>query len=700
MQHSTRTLVSLMILLATITAARAYGAVPEAAAIVENYPLLKQALTDDEFLSRIDNDETAHQKLHKDLANAAFRKVGNTRSVRVEMWRGTSTENPTIVLEYQTSFKLFAKLPPEGQLITDPVFVGVGRDAMWHRTFYGGTDDPAAREEFEKLWVERARMASNKRTTMDPQFVALAEKYLPNTPLADAYKDVKGVIEKLVEAYKPMGAQILDDPQYGAFGAKITDHLYLYLREFPHGAPGRSAADPFFWLLVSGGPRPWLNDYIPAFPGAEGMGARATGGRGGKVIYVTTLDPTGPGSIGEAFTTPGPRIVLFKVSGQITLPGGGQDTTSPGVGNQIWITQPNMTLIGYTAPGEGVEMKGRLCIAAENIIMRGMRFRLRPPFVKDGMSTSGNLRNIIFDHCSFAYDSDEQLRMIGNNSCFTGFTIQYCLLGPGLAGIGDHPYGPEIGGYGTFHHNLFYNTLSRSPEVDCDLIDWRYNIMANLRRGHSDRPRSRFNMVGNYVIDIPGNFNSTYTFESTDAVWAEGNVRENGDAREPFNLRGSVYLKKAYPTVPVTADKPEDLEAKLLPIVGAFLPTRDATDKYFLEKFKERKSKLPYFKKEGTPWRPYGNENDNPQLYEPWEEKDFPPPAAGAKPVVDTDGDGMPDDWEAANGFNPNDPSDGAADADNDGYTNVEEYLNHTKPRQFVDYKNPANNAHSLHSPP
>jgi pectate lyase len=692
MKHFSRPLgLALAGLTLSLTAAHAAPQTipPAALALVEDSPLIKRALTEPEFFSRLDQDPAMQDDLRAKLAEASFRHFGPTRSVRVEMWRGTSTEEPMILLDHQTSFKLFAKMPAEGAVLKTPVFAGVGRDAMWHRTFYGGTEDPAAREEFEQLMAQRAAMKSNQRATLDPKFTELAEKYLPATPLPQVRDDLKNLIIKLAEACRPLGGQILTAPQYGSFGAKITDHLYLYLREFPDGAPGRSAPDPFLWLVVSGGPKTWANDYVPAFPGAEGMGARATGGRGGRVIYVTTLNPTGPGSLGEALSAKGPRTVLFKVSGQIVLPENNPDA--------VKITEPNLTLIGYTAPGEGIEVKGPLNIAAENVIMRGMRFRLRPPFIRDGMSTTGNLRNIIFDHCSFAYDSDEQLRMIGNGTQFLGFTIQYCLLGPGLAGIGDHPYGPEIGGYGTIHHNIFYNTLSRSPEIDCDLIDWRNNLMANLRRGHSDRPRSRVNFLGNYIVNIPGNFGADYSFDTTDAVFAAGNVREKGTERAPFEVKPSNYLRAPYTTVPITQDKPEDLEAKLVPIAGAFLPTRDSTDRYFMARFQERKSKLPYFQKPGATWKPYGNENDNPQLYELWDEANFPPPAAGAEAAPDTDGDGMPDAWETANRLNPQDPADGTQDADKDGYTNLEEFLNRTDPHKFVDYKNPKNNVHSLH---
>jgi len=668
---------------AAVTLSGKYPKASEAFDLVELSPLIHNALLDDLYLTSLSEDRAAEQALRDQLAAVAFRRFGTTRSVRVELLHGTTTEQPAIVLAYQTQWKRFPSLPSGGPAQTDPVLLGSGRDSMWHRSFYGGTDDPGAHAEFEAMLVERRAMPSNRRRDMDPRFVVLAEKHLPNRPLTEVRAEVKGLIQQLVSAFKPYGAGMVDVPEYGHLGAKITEHVYLYIRDFSEDAPTRFEHDPFFWLIVSGGPRTIPTDVVPAFPGAEGMGSFATGGRGGKVIYVTNTNAQGPGSLKEALQTKGPRIVLFKVSGQINLL------------DQTWITEPNLTMIGYTAPGEGVEVNGRLCMGADNIVLRGMRFRLRPPSTKDGMSTRGRLRNILFDHCSFAYASDELLRMIGGDSSFYGFTMQYCLLGPGLAGVGDHPYGPEVGGYGTFHHNVFYNTLSRSPEADCALIDWSYNIMANLRRGHSLRPHSRFNMIGNYIIDIPGNPNE-YSFAANDGVYQAGNLRERGGEVAEFRSGySSSYLKAPYPVGRVTKTDPRELEALLAPMVGAFLPARDVTDQHFLADLAARESKLPHLK--GCVWKPYGNENDNMELYQMWEDKDFPPPAGGATALKDLDNDGMPDDWEAQHGLDPEDPSDGSVDVDRDGYTNVEEFLNRTRPDEFVDYTVPENNVHTLH---
>ncbi|MBC2608098.1 hypothetical protein [Pelagicoccus albus] len=661
-----------------------YPLAKSAFSLIEESPLIEQALLDSEYLHRIGDQPAVERALRSRLASSEFRAFGDTRSVRVEILQGTVLDSSSIVLEYQTDWKEFTSQPSGGPQQKDPVMLGNGRDSMWHRSFYGGTDDPQALKEFEDLLQARREAPSNKRHLKDPDFVKLAEKHLPSVPLKQVRSDVKSRIEKLVEAFAPYGAHVLDTPELGNFGAKITDGLYLYIRDFPKDAPTRYDHDPFFWLIVSGGPRQVPADFIPAFPGAEGFGALATGGRGGKVIYVTNTNSDGPGSLKEALETQGPRTVLFKVSGQIDLP------------DDTWITQGDLTLIGYNAPGDGVEVNGRLCMAASNIVMRGMRFRLRPPMVKDGMSTRGRLENIVFDHCSFAYASDELLRMIGGDSSFYGFSIQYCLLGPGLAGLGDHPYGPEVGGYGTFHHNLFYNTLSRSPEIDCVLIDWRHNIMANMRSGHSLRPHSRFNMVGNYIIDIPGNPNE-YSFKSNDTAYLADNLVERGKKVRPFaSDYNSSFMKEPHTVMPVTETDPKELVDLLVPIAGAYIPARDSTDAHFIEKFKARENKLPHLK--GGKWKPYGNENDNMELYEMWEDANFPPPAEGAELVdQDSDNDGMPDAWEEANSLRSMYGRDGAQDADHDGYTNLEEYLNGTDPNEFVDYTNPANNVHTLH---
>jgi hypothetical protein len=686
---------SLRILSLALMALAAGGAlwalrpVVAAASAEQSAEILFASLSPD-FFVKLGQDPAFENNLRKRLADARYRAIGSTRSVRVQLWTETTTERPAIVLEYQTQWDKFHTLTNSGPQQFDPVQTGTGRDNMLFRTFFGGTDDAAAHQALKDLWNKRQRTASNRRTQLDPDLVALAKEHLPSTPLSEVRAEVEAKIKALVEANAAGGAHLIENPVYGQFGAKINDHLYVYIRDFAREAETRFEHDPFFWLILSGGPKPMPSGYTPAFPGAEGPGALATGGRGGKVIYVTTLEPKGPGSFLEALQTKGPRIILFNVSGQIPLPdpdfGRGNDTS--------WIVEPNATIIGYTAPGEGVEILGRLNMKADNIIMRGMRYRLRPPLKSDGMNTEGNLKLIMFDHNSFAYGSDEALRFIGNGSTFHGFTMQYCVLGPGLAGLGAHPYGPEIGGYGAFHHNLFYNTLSRSPEVDCELIDWSYNIMANLRSGHSLRPQSRFSFRNNYIVDMPETLDN-YSLDVNEAVWAEGNLRRKGKDVRPYNVMTSGptrYLKSAYPTMPLTHHDADQLVEALLPTVGATLPVRDATDRFFIDMLQKDESKLPVYTKTMDDWAPYGNQNNRMEQYVLWDEAKSPPVKDGATAIVDADVDGMPDAWETAHRLNPSDASDGPVDADKDGYTNIEEYLYNLDPNQFVDFTKPENN--------
>ena len=671
---------------------------PQASAafgIIEQSPLLQEALLDDNFFQKLQTDADFQKAIRGMLGKASYRRVGPVAPVRVRIMPATPANTPEIFMDYQTQFDRVMGIPEGGLFDGTCVFVGGGRDGMRRRTVYGATEDPSARAEYDALFAKRQAMASRDRASMDGEFVALMQKIAPNTPLPEVRRQVQTILETLVTAFAPYGAKVLDDPP-GHYGVKVTDHLYLYLRDF--GAQNSAATqpqdeaqglrydhDPFFWLVVSGGPKELPTGYLPAFPGAEGMGAMTTGGRGGKVIYVTTLDPSGPGSLLEALTTPGPRIILFAVSGQVRLP------------DETWITQGDFTMVGYTAPGDGVEVWGRVCMSASNVIFRGMRFRLRPPLRADGMDTRGDLHNIVFDHCSFAYGSDELIRFIGNTATFWNYTIQYCLLGPGLGGLGSHPYGPEIGGVGSIHHNILYDTLSRSPEVDCDLIDWRNNILYNCRGGHARREHSRFNLVDNYIIDnVQTQYR--YAFGATDNVYAAGNLNEAGGLVSEFQVHKSDYLKGPYRVMPIVPDAPADLEAKLTPIIGAYLPVRDRTDTYFLAGLKSRIGMVPYWHDPNEDWAPYDKKaNKEAKIYESWKDADFPPPAAGAVAPTDTDQDGMPDDWEKAHKLNPADPADGPADPDADGYTNVEEYLNRTDPQQFVDYRDPKNNIHSLH---
>jgi hypothetical protein len=651
-----------------------YPQAAEAVELLKESPLFIEALTDPDFFAKLESDRGFARAMRRKLDTQAYRHFGPVPSVRTQQLRGSLAEYPAIVLVYQTTF--------------DGLSTWGGREGT--QTVNGGNEDPAVREKWRELMARRQAMVSKDRPQMDPEIDAWLKTVMPSMPLHEVRRQIDARVGKLVEAFKPYGAKELEKSFLGQYGAQITDRLSIHIRDCTFGLTGdddsHAGRTPYFWVILSGGPKPLPEKYLPAFPGAEGFGAMTTGGRGGKVIYVTTLEPAGPGSLSEALNTQGPRTVLFNVSGQIALP------------DETWITEPDLTLIGHTAPGEGVEIHGRLCIAAGNVIMRGMRWRLRPPIEGDGMNTRGSMENVIFDHCSFAYGSDEIVRFVGG-STFVNGTMQYCILGPGTAGLGTHPHGPEVGGIFSFHHNILYNTMSRSPEVDCTLLDWRNNILYNVRSGHSRRLNNKMNYVNNIIIANPHNSEIRYSFRCADNNYMDGNLYVVGDEVTEFLPHKSSYLQEPYSTMPVTTHKAAELEAVLLPTIGPSKPARDATDTHWIAGLKTRTGKAVFWKDHREDWESYDLDSNVRSNFEVLNLADFPgPPRAGADPIVDTDLDGMPDAWEEANRFDPGNASDGAADADDDGYTNLEEFLYGTRPRERLDYRNPQNNKDAVYA--
>ncbi|MCA9556533.1 MAG: pectate lyase precursor, partial [Myxococcales bacterium] len=240
--------------------------------------------------------------------------------------------------------------------------------------------------------------------------------------------------------------------------------------------------------------------FTPAFPGARGFGAGATGGRGGQVIKVTTLDATGPGSLQEALNQTGARIIVFDVSGVIE--------------GDITIENGDVTIAGQTAPGGGITIAGRLFgrydTSVGNIIVRHLRVRPTygggPGEQFDGAQLSRN-RNVILDHLSVSWGVDETIDLYEANDV----TVQFTTIEEGATmghPEGEHNYGLINGPDGhrlTLQHNLFIHQKNRNPAVANGPAEIVNNVAYNVRHGfvHHNPASGPFNIVGNAYLRGP-----------------------------------------------------------------------------------------------------------------------------------------------------------------------------------------------------
>jgi pectate lyase len=433
---------------------------------------------------------------------------------------------------------------------------------------------------------------------------------------------------------------------------------------------------------------PWL----PAFPGAEGFGAKATGGRGGEVYEVTNLNDAGPGSLRDAVSK-GNRTIVFRVSGTIALK------------KRLVVTQSNITIAGQTAPGDGICLRNYpFACAGRNVIVRYLRSRLGDDSRQedDSMGVLHGASNVIFDHCSATWSIDEALSLSGNE---TDVTIQWCIIAEPLHDSfhakGPHGYGSlaRSNGRVSLHHNLWAHCDSRSPRLGDNYgkppfptFDVRNNVIYDYGRICSGLTQGvlKVNYVGNYIRPGPSSkarfpihvgapsdmvfYIKDNIFEGNDKLTADNDLFF--DALEHKGKRQVQIALEPFQALPVRTQSAKEAYEMVLSAAGASLPVRDAVDKRIVEQVRKGTGKIINSQKEVGGW---------PEL------KSAPAP-------LDSDHDGMPDDWEIKHGLNPRDPAD-AALSKNKGYTNLEHYLNNTDPNGKIDYRDPKNNVHSLHEP-
>ncbi|MBI4874595.1 MAG: pectate lyase [Acidobacteria bacterium] len=411
---------------------------------------------------------------------------------------------------------------------------------------------------------------------------------------------------------------------------------------------------------------------VPAFPGAEGFGARSKGGRGGKTLLVVNLNDAGPGSLRAACEAQGPRTVVFRVSGLI-------DLKAP-----IRVKEPFLTLAGQTAPGDGICLRGAgLQIDTHNVVVRHLRARPGDILGEevDAIAIGGESHDVIVDHCSAGWSVDESLSPSG---AVRDITVQWCIVAEGLNRSvhkkGAHGYGSLVRAVGglTMHHNLWAHNIARNPRLGDNYgkppfptFDVRNNVMYDFGGVCSGMTGDRLdaNYVANYIRPGPSSNRKRGPIVLTDTAqvkyFLEGNVVEHRpeltadnsklfDRTEKDGRKLAEVVTSPFAVPPVrTTSAAAALEA-VLAGAGATLPKRDAADSRIVAEVRARTGSVIDSQWEVGGWPAYRS----------------------ARPPMDSDHDGLPDAWETVRGLNPQDASDAAKDRDGDGYTNLEEYIN------------------------
>ncbi|NLW55103.1 MAG: pectate lyase [Firmicutes bacterium] len=428
---------------------------------------------------------------------------------------------------------------------------------------------------------------------------------------------------------------------------------------------------------------------VKAFPTAEGYGRFTTGGRGGKVLFVTNLNDSGEGSLRAAVEQKGARTIIFRVSGNIELK------------SELKIKNGNLTIAGQTAPGDGICIQNYpVRIDADNVIIRFLRFRLGDKMKFEGDALCGvKQKNIIIDHCSMSWSVDEAASFYDNEN----FTMQWCLISESLCysvhSKGRHGYGGIWGGKGaSFHHNLLAHHWSRNPRFcgsryhgnhEAERVDFRNNVIYNWGNNSAyGGEGGYYNIVANYFKPGPAtqkqNVRSRIVNPSVPAddnkhpaigKWYVGDNFMAGSSKVTADnwagvhpdsgiSKQSIRLEDPFPAAPVTTYTAESTFEQVVAYAGAIKPRRDIVDK-----------RIAYEVRTGT--ATYGgNYGTGLGIIDTQETVGGWPILKGGTVPLDSDGDGMPDAWEVKHGLNPNAPEDRNDDFNEDGYTNLEKYLN------------------------
>ncbi len=424
---------------------------------------------------------------------------------------------------------------------------------------------------------------------------------------------------------------------------------------------------------------------IPVIPGAVGFGIETPAGRGGRVLRVTNLNDSGPGSLRAALEASGPRIVVFDVSGTITL------------ASEIRITSPYVTIAGQTAPSPGITVRGdAIAPRTHDILMQHLR--VRTGYGAGASQNTGAIQlynpgaspvyDVVIDHCSASWAINENLTTWGTSGDRVhDVTFRYAISSEGLdctpvSDEGCHSKGLLIGDGNhdiAVLRSLFAHDADRLPElkggasavvVNNVMYDWDPAQQATHmgREGAFNEP-TLLTVEGNVYLQGPEMDGRTaYAIEASSGIPLGSQVHD-GDNHLEFGTRyaGTIGLfRNDAPFDPRVSFRPiwvpgliplasRDVEAHLLDNAGARPCDRDAVDERIIDEVRNRTGRIIDDQSEVGGW-PALAENSRPAGW-------------------DTDGDGMPDSWKARHGLDPSGAADGSQDADGGGYTNVEEYL-------------------------
>ena len=434
-----------------------------------------------------------------------------------------------------------------------------------------------------------------------------------------------------------------------------------------------------------------------AFPGAEGYGKYATGGRGGKIFIVSNLNDKGPGSFREAAATKEKRIIVFAVSGTIHL------ETKLSIRGDV-------TIAGQTAPGDGICLADNaVSLGGDNIIIRYLRFRMGDKYQSQAGMVDGSgsddafggfkRKHIIIDHCSMSWSTDEVFSIYAGDST----TLQWNLISEPLNysyhfETGDKDY--ERHGFGgiwgglhlSAHHNLFAHCNNRTPRFNgirhtpTEFVDYRNNVIYNWGGNNIYAGEGGdYNIINNYFKYGPGTSksvrfrivnpgkNETIGFGKW---YVNGNFVDEANDVSKNNWLGihmgnggtdvdkkNTIIDKPHDAWVVPTQTADEAYESVLRSVGASYK-RDSLDARIINDVKNRTGK--FIDVQGG--FPHGTAYE--LTINAW------PALKQLENFIDADKDGIPDEWEKKNRLNPSDASDAAKVSSHKFYTNIEVYFN------------------------